>query len=47
MVVEGLVVDGEKYDIVDSFRYLGNRLSMERGGCSSNSKSKVCMDEIT
>ena len=41
MAKEGLVVDGEKYDIVDSFRYMGDMLSTEGGGRFSNSKSKV------
>ena len=31
MVEEVLVVDGEKCDIVDSFCYLGDMLSMEGG----------------
>ena len=39
-----LGADEEKYDIVDSFCYdLGLMLNT---GCSSNSKSKVCMEEI-
>ena len=46
-MTEGLVVDGGKYDIVDSFCHLGDMLSTEvGGGCSSNSKSDVCMEEI-
>ena len=31
MVEEVLVVDGGKYDIVDSFCYLGDMISMEGG----------------
>ena len=42
MAEEGLVVDWDKYDIVDSFCYLGDMLSVEGGGgCRSNSKSEM------
>ena len=43
IAAEGLVVDSERYSIIDTFCYLGGMLSSEgNGGCSNNNKSEVC-----
>ena len=42
MADEGLVVDGEKYHVVDSFCYLGDRLSSSRHTAEDLAEHSVC-----